>query len=263
MLMQYSSGTEGPESDDFFCFGKFYATSKEDAERQLTECASKNKDLFEFIGKAGEDVYVESYLKYFDDESEVYPNLEELVKDITSEVMGSTAVTSATDRPDSNLEDAAYECGAEMEDSVRKILGLPARDPRNPQDRSVQVDVNISGENVVYEITITYITWDNLMVAENAVREVAEYYDAGFGYADISHYDEDAAKGTIMSEVRKSEIVKKDVESATNINADYNLDPPEYDEPDEVEPYSEEIDVEFDCNIIMSEDGSWEYEDPA
>lgn len=48
----------------------------------------------------------------------------------------------------------------------------------------------------------------------------------------------------------------------SKINAldDYRLDPPEYDEPDEVE-FSEQIEVDLDCIINIDSDGSWEYED--
>ena len=77
MLMEYSSGDResGMEGDDFYCYGKFFATDEADANRQLEEAKSKyagtNWNL--------DDVYVTSYNDYFDDGEEVYQNLDVLL----------------------------------------------------------------------------------------------------------------------------------------------------------------------------------------
>lgn len=60
MLMDYVAGDEGMESDDFYCYGKFYATDIDDAKKQLQECIRKYPDV------DSEGLYVSEYNKYFD-----------------------------------------------------------------------------------------------------------------------------------------------------------------------------------------------------
>lgn len=52
------------------------------------------------------------------------------------------------------------------------------------------------------------------------------------------------------------------VNAADNLPGPGDFDPPEYDEPDELES-TEEIEVEIDTDITMNEDGSWEYDDES
>lgn len=53
------------------------------------------------------------------------------------------------------------------------------------------------------------------------------------------------------------------VNSATVVTAaEPNLDPPEYDEPEEVEPTQETIEIPFDCDIVLDAEG-WNYEDES
>lgn len=60
MLMDYTCGYEGMESDCFDCYGKFYATDINDAKRQLQECIRKYPDV------DSEGMYVSEYNEYFD-----------------------------------------------------------------------------------------------------------------------------------------------------------------------------------------------------
>lgn len=75
MLMDYTGGTEGPESDTFDCYGKFFAKDEADANDQLENVKSADPDRMKFIDNA----YVEKYNDYFDDGDEVYPDLATLV----------------------------------------------------------------------------------------------------------------------------------------------------------------------------------------
>lgn len=61
MLMDYYPGDAGMESDDFYCYGKFYARSLEDAQQQLKDCIRKYPDV------DADGMYVTEYNEYFDD----------------------------------------------------------------------------------------------------------------------------------------------------------------------------------------------------
>ena len=76
MIMDYTAGDEGPESDTFDCYGKFFAKDEADAKRQLEEVKAADPDRMQFMDNA----YIEKYNEYFDDGDEVYPNLVTLVK---------------------------------------------------------------------------------------------------------------------------------------------------------------------------------------
>lgn len=49
--------------------------------------------------------------------------------------------------------------------------------------------------------------------------------------------------------------------SKRNYGGAFDIDPPEYDEPDKADEVIEYIEVSLDADIIIAEDGSWEYED--
>lgn len=77
MLMEYDPGSPeaGIEDDSFYCVGKFYAKSLQDAKDRL---ASLEYDL-QF---ASGDFYVDEYNEYFEDGSEVYSSLESLLENM-------------------------------------------------------------------------------------------------------------------------------------------------------------------------------------
>lgn len=73
MLMEYEPGgpEDGMDADNFYCVGKFFAKSLQDAKDRL---ASLEYDL-QF---ASGDFYVSEYNEYFDDGGEVYSSLDAL-----------------------------------------------------------------------------------------------------------------------------------------------------------------------------------------
>lgn len=158
---------------------------------------------------------------------------------------------------DDNLGDAVGQMIGEIEHEILHYLNLPESTPYNR--RPYIVDNMIQENTVLVEIIFRpQLNWDQMVELEALIRPIAEYYDRISGYAEIAKID------TLMVEVLKSEVVKEDVDSTTDINArdEYWLDPPEYDEPEEIN-FTEEIEVDFDCNILIEPDGSWTYEDPA
>lgn len=76
MLMEYDPGSpeDGIDADNFYCVGKFLASSLKDARDRL---ASLEYDL-QF---ASGDFYVGEYNEEFDDGDEVYNSLDELFQD--------------------------------------------------------------------------------------------------------------------------------------------------------------------------------------
>jgi len=76
MLMEYDPGSpeDGMDADDFYCIGKFFARSLQDAKDRL---ASLEYDL-QF---ASGDFYVDEYNEAFDDDDEVYSSLDALIQD--------------------------------------------------------------------------------------------------------------------------------------------------------------------------------------
>lgn len=83
MIMDYSSGDSGMESDQFDCLGKFFARDINDAKQQLERCARKYPEL-------AEGLYVTEYNEYFDNfdefdpynywSNEVFQNLETIFR---------------------------------------------------------------------------------------------------------------------------------------------------------------------------------------
>ena len=67
MIMDYSSGDSGMESDQFNCLGKFFARDINDAKQQLERCARKYPEL-------AEGLYVTEYNEYFDNFDEFDPD---------------------------------------------------------------------------------------------------------------------------------------------------------------------------------------------
>lgn len=76
MLMDYTSGTEGMESDTFDCIGKFFAADESDAKRQL-ERAKRNNRRIKFL----DNPYISQFNEYFDNGDEVYVDLDTLLND--------------------------------------------------------------------------------------------------------------------------------------------------------------------------------------
>lgn len=67
MLMGYTAGDSGMESDDFYCYGKFYANDINDANQQFNRCISKYPNV------PSDDMYVTEYNSYFDNFDEYDP----------------------------------------------------------------------------------------------------------------------------------------------------------------------------------------------
>ena len=76
MLMGYWPGDSGMESDDFYCYGKFFARNLQDAKQQLERCIKKYPE----IDASG--MYVSEYNEYFDDFDPGDPNFDPY--DVTS-----------------------------------------------------------------------------------------------------------------------------------------------------------------------------------
>lgn len=84
MLMEYSpdSGENGPSGDYFYCYGKFFADSLEDANAELKSCMTAYPKV------ANDDMYVTEYNDYFDDGYEVYVNLDTLFSQMQKNLEG-------------------------------------------------------------------------------------------------------------------------------------------------------------------------------
>ena len=79
MLMYYSPGYEGMESDDFGCVGKFFGNENDTVKSLNAELDTMKGTLLPKDCEAFQH-YVEDYNEYFDDGSEVYQNLDTVVR---------------------------------------------------------------------------------------------------------------------------------------------------------------------------------------
>ena len=75
MLMEYTTDigpdTSGPSGDNFYCLGKFYASSLLEAKKELEAIKNKYPWLKEMGSKyTARSIYVDNYNSYFDSQPE-------------------------------------------------------------------------------------------------------------------------------------------------------------------------------------------------
>ena len=132
MLMGYTGGTEGPESDRFDCYGKFFAKDEGDADHQLWEAKQADPERMQFI----ENAYTTPYNDYFDDGDEVYPDLATLVKsawiapnDYDGNMYDDDLPFASTQAEGNAIEAALIVNDEEVADTIEDAECEPVQDP--------------------------------------------------------------------------------------------------------------------------------------
>ena len=133
VLIDYTPGgpEDGMDADSFDPIGKFFATDIEDAKHQLEEAKKTEADRMQFLS----DPYVQEYNEYFDDGSEVYPNLETLIKnswiapnDYDGNVYDDEPFASTQAEGDA-VEAALIVDDEEVADTIEDVECVPVNDP--------------------------------------------------------------------------------------------------------------------------------------
>lgn len=168
MLMGYTGGTEGPESDTFDCYGKFFAKDEGDADHQLWEAKQADPERMQFIDNA----YTTPYNAYFDDESEVYPDLATLVKsawiapnDYDGNMYDDDLPFASTKTEGDSVEAALIVNDEEVADTIDDVECVPINDP-------VNAALIIDGEEVAD--TIEDIECQTIMDGEEVAEPLEE-----------------------------------------------------------------------------------------
>ena len=198
MLMGYTGGTEGPESDSFDCYGKFFARDENDANRQLEEAKQADPDRMQFVDNA----YVEKYNDYFDDGDEVYPDLATLVKsawiapnDYEGNIYDEELPFASTQAEGDPVEAALIVNEEEVADTVEDVECEPVLDP-------IDAALIIDGEEVadtIEDIECATVPKD----IEDKLWDIDQIIDDKFEGADDSEIPAAVAlaKEMIMSEL--------------------------------------------------------------
>lgn len=241
MLMDYSCGYEGMESDCFQCLGKFYAPSLESAQAELKNLIASNPNAADLDG-----LYVSEYNEYFDDFDEddltndhannVYVDLRTLFNNVVSSEpwddsqdlpYSCTVVGAADSKISATLKDEVYETAKKVMMSPK--FGFDEADV----EAYLFVDVYPKDNATVVELRAE-LSYDGMIELANACDPVVEKYD------DDAYFDMDSP-GIAVAYIRDK---TQNVQSSTYGGA-YDLDDDMFFTKEEVDEWAYDIVDEF------------------
>lgn len=212
---------------------------------------------------------LESIAKYYDPRGSVdggnggfymWLSKEEIVKE--DDVFTSCNVESSANNPDK--KDASTIKGSyDLDILINDVLDIACS---NINEQYGEVNTQIFGPSTNLPFDKFYITQYDVgtyivYVSDNNIYvEDGETYEISGIYRSLDDFREFIQRLNNSSNQMYDE--NYSVNAADNLPGPGDFNPPEYDEPDELES-TEEIEVEIDTDITMNEDGSWEYDDES
>lgn len=212
---------------------------------------------------------------YLEEVQQVFPNAKKKGKLIIAPnggtVSGSTDLIKELEIP--GLSEVYATDGVDVID-ITEVYNVAA-DTLDPNAGDVGTFVgpsNVLPEEhfsiVQYDVGMYYVYIDSRGLIVSVDSETGEVLNQADSIADFCEYVERINRGTRQMkaeyEGQYSANACSDPDCNESIEAAFepepNLDPPEYDEPEQLDDNIEQIEIPFDCIIVLNEDG-WDYED--
>lgn len=175
-----------------------------------------------------------------------------LQKDGFEKIQSSSSVDANTDEYSDILEEIREQCSTKL----IHIMSQYGFDETEAKEYS-RVDASIE-DNQYGRIEIgCELDYDGLMRVCQELDPIVQAYDPDSYFEPV---DPGIAEAWINLE-------KAPIDSSSNIQAgaydfpEPSLDPPEYPEPEEVDDYTQKIDLNLDAVIEIDQLGDWEYQD--
>lgn len=175
-----------------------------------------------------------------------------LQKDGFEKIQSSSSVDANTDEYSDILEEIREQCNTKL----IHIMAQYGFDETEAKEYS-RVDASIE-DNQYGRIEIgCELDYDGLMRVCQELDPIVQEYDPDSYFEPV---DSGIAEAWINLE-------KASIDSSSNIQAgaydfpEPSLDPPEYPEPEEVDDYTQKIDLNLDAVIEIDQLGNWEYQD--
>lgn len=175
-----------------------------------------------------------------------------LQKDGFEKIQSSSSVDANTDEYSDILEEIREQCSTKL----IHIMAQYGFDETEAKEYS-RVDASIDDDKYGRIEIGCELDYDGLMRVCEELDSVVQAYDPDSYFEPV---DSGIAEAWINLE-------KASIDSSSNIQAgaydfpEPSLDPPEYPEPEEVDDYTQKIDLNLDAVIEIDQLGDWEYQD--